>query len=318
MSQAVVFSHAGDFVAAAGYPGEIFIWETQTGRLRSIIHVETPDSEHVTYLLAISPDDRFLLCGMAHEPAALRIYDVTTGDIAQTLAYGNPYEPHQPFFAAAFMQSGQRVITATLRGFRIFDVATEEVVSLLPYPERTGGVRTMRLSADEKMVLAAHEWAGTYLLDVTSGKTVGTFAGTPGYDTSGAALSPDNKLVAVCGADVLLYRAGAGRLVRRYDLPYSPWAAHFSPDGTKLLVYIQDGKIQGRTQIWQVEPHALLREWDEPLSWVAPGGIAWSPDGKYILIGGEHRETHERRVIMWSAESGELIRRFSFKQQLPG
>src|SRR5262249_3549512 len=130
----------------------------------------------------------------------------------------------------------------------------------------------------------------------------------PGYDTSGAVLSPDNKLVAVCGADLLLYKAGAGRLIRRYELKESPWAAHFSPDGTRLLVYFQSRKAQ----IWQVEPHALLHEWDAPLSYIMPDAIAWSPDGKYILIGGEQPATHTPLAILWSADTAQEIRRFSF------
>lgn len=312
MVHSAIFSHSGEFVAAGSY-GEIRCWDVPTGKLLQVIPVVQGDSGLDLYCLAFSPDDRLIAGGSAYMVTVLNIWNWQTGAKLHTLGYDYLLQKDSnPFFAAALLQSGQ-LLTSMLDGLRTWQLEPLQVVAFLPYPARSGMIATMSLAADATLLLVAHEYTA-YLIDMPSGRILTRYEARSDYEILSARLSPDKKWVALCSGDVFLYASLSGQFIRHFGLDEGAIAICFSPDSARLLVGFRAAAGNDRVQIWQIEPPVLLHEWYEAFSLASPECMDWSPDGKYIVVGGESGvgKEFQRHLVLRSADTGQLIREFSF------
>lgn len=100
--------------------------------------------------------------------------------------------------------------------------------------------------------------------------------------------SPDSTRIAVAGGNdesgtlvnpIYVFDASSGeKLLKIVKHTGMVWAAHWSPDGKRLV----SGSTDDTTRIWDVETGAELLTLSTPNDWAAYP--LWSPDGQYLLV----------------------------------
>lgn len=144
---------------------------------------------------------------------------------------------------------------------------------------------------------------GTPLCGVTAGDGKSLIAGSDGGRVVRATLAGSSSVIyeadrwiehlatnhrgvyaAVCGRNVVLF-ADDGRVLREIGgHPSTGTGLAFSPDGAELAVAHYDG-----VSVWRVDSGERLRQ----LRWHGSHtGIAWSPDGRYIVTTTQDKELH--------------------------
>jgi WD40 repeat protein len=119
----LVFSPDGQTLAATDYLGEIYLWSTETGKLRATIKSE--NSRRISSL-AFSPDGKTLAAGIAdapgrdHEPGLIILFDAGSGQRRLVLSgHTNAVQ------SVAFSLDGKLLASGSLdRTVRLWDLAT--------------------------------------------------------------------------------------------------------------------------------------------------------------------------------------------------
>jgi WD40 repeat protein len=241
--------------AAAGTPEQVVLWDTATGK--QLRRLGEPLDSHCSNL-AFSTDGKAVAAG-EWDTGKVHVWDAKTGkEIAAWQAH-----TAQPKFAGsatavAFAADGKRLVTGGAdNGVRPVLVA------------RGGADNVVRL------------W------DAATGTAVRTFVGHTG-SIHCFALSPDGRVLATGSADATtrLWEVATGKELHVLPGP-GVLAAAFSPDGKTLLT-----GADGRIHFWEVATGKALRE--------LPGhrgdltGIAFTPDGKQIISGGQDKVVRVR------------------------
>jgi WD40 repeat protein len=325
----------GKTLASASKDHTLRLWDAATGKE---LHRYAEGAESA----AFSPDGKTLAAGDAQ---FIRLYDVATGEEIRRWQWAA--EKPSPFGVAAlgFSPDGDTVISLhhdqseTL--VRRWDLNGRETAPLKGH-ERP--VCCAAFSPDGKTIASGAEGEGLRLWDAAFGREVAKFS-MPRVCKSTVTLSPDGKTVALVGlgCDVYVCAIPSGEVRLRLDAPPSPVKAlAFSRDGATLRLVgddgvvvrwdVKTGKEQGRLRAEGVEStgvapavsadgttaafvgfdHTIVRwdlEGDRPLNPFEDHGygggvlVAVSPDGATVATCG-------RRVCLWNAADGRLVRRF--------
>ena len=191
----------------------------------------------------------------------------------------------------AFSPDGATLAVGTFDAVLLYDAAASDgladAVPAATLRTRGGFVRSLAFLADGR--LAAGEYGGVSLWDVSARRRTGRLTGTRGYVTS-LAVAPDGTLAAA-GEDrtVRLFdpadpRADP-RLLDAFELPVN--AVAFSPAGTLLATAAGDetrATRPGPVALWDaatLEKVADLTAHDK-----AAVSAAFSPDGNWLVSGG--------------------------------
>jgi WD40 repeat protein len=127
-------------------------------------------------------------------------------------------------------------------------------------------------------------------------------------DSSGAAFSPDGRLLAVShfSGEVSIWQLDSGEPLHRWPTAHENWAlgVTFSPDGRLLASWGRDGTLH----LWRVQDGSLWRSID-----LGRGGewhsVAFSPDGRLLAAGlSIHQQEMVAEVRLWRVEDGALLR----------
>ncbi len=124
-----------------------------------------------------------------------------------------------------------------------------------------------------------------------------TFAAS-GAQANAVAVSPDGKQIASgLGADILLWDAASGSLLRTLaGHRRNIGALAYSPDGATLA----SGGWDGDVILWNAKSGDKLRTLQGHKRDVA--GLAWSPDGKRLASTG----SGDNQVLLWNPATGEV------------
>ncbi|MGR4879757.1 WD40 repeat domain-containing protein [Streptomyces sp. LARHCF249] len=234
--------------------------------------------------------------------AALRTrHTLRLWDLATSASIGKPLIETLPeTIGAAFSADGALLATTVREETLLWDTATGTVACRLP--EAAGRGDTMAFSLDGRLLATMSDHGTVRLWDPSTATLLGPpLAGHKGpFDR--LAMSPDGRMLAVCGeADTLVVyhdapdaapspsaplaaRALDTALRQRQAVPLPPLSGMsgvalrrlaFSPDGNRLLVRTEDGRIL----TWDPAARVRLPETLPVPTGTAPWGLDFPADG---------------------------------------
>ncbi|GAB4573414.1 MAG: hypothetical protein Kow0077_15750 [Anaerolineae bacterium] len=205
--------------------------------------------------------------------------------------------------SACFAQEGAAILTNSEDlSFRLWDFETG-----MEMRQRFIGADSGRMviSPDGHTVLFA-VGEPLYLWDLDSWGQDRPLAGHTGTLLD-VAFSPDGTLAVTASRDRTLrvWNITNQEALHRYNQGMPVTAVDVSPDNK--LIAIAEGQSTGNLWLYDPETHEPVRMIPGPGIAVAPGAVAFHPNGRYVLIGAEDvtGRTGAKALILWDIETGE-------------
>ena len=246
------------------------------------------------YTTTFSPDGRHFLAG--GDGNTLRVYEVKSGKQVQELVGHEHWIGH-----AIFTPDGKQVLSVSVdRTLRLWDVATGKEVR--KFEGHADGVCSVDLTRDGK-------WAVTGCGDgpcgygrFATGKEVRKFEGHAGGCLG--YFTPDGKQILSSSDRTLrLWDVASGKELRKFEGHTAHvFGAFVLPDGKQALSYSADQTAR----VWDLATGKEVSKLDVGPSLSDIRGLALSPDGKRILVGGYR--SNEVRLL--ELATGKEIHRF--------
>jgi len=234
---AVAFAPNGKLLAAAGYDGEVRVWDAATGARR---HTFTGHGG-AARAVAFSPDGSRVATG--GEDGRVHLWDAATGRSLRTLdghrgsVWGLAFAPDGRELASAGSDQSVRIWHPDTGAARTFGGLRGGAYAVEYHP--TG--RTLAVAADNTVRLLAAD----------SGREVGR-VGTARTAVSWFAFAPDGRSLAYRdGKAVRLWDVAAGADRLSLALPAEPAAVACTADGRALVIAAGDGAA-----VWDIRRHA--------------------------------------------------------------
>src|SRR5262249_14242462 len=226
------------------------------------------------------------------------LWDTTTGKVRTVL------EGHAELVQSlAFSPDGKSLASASHdRTVKVWDIAAGKEVCSFVITDVVGCAMSVTFSPDGKTLAVGyakgHGEEGVKLLEVASGKEVGSLAGYR------AAFSPDGKTVATGTIDGVLkfWEVATGKEQTSVEAHGGPVTfLVFSPDGKTLATV---SNADDTVRLWDVataQKRAALEQ-----ATFAVNSLAFSPDGKSLAVGSHGKDGAMVRgmVILWDAATG--------------
>jgi WD40 repeat protein len=296
-------SRDGRTLYTAGPGAAAFVWDLAgTRRLGRPFSIGPPAANRSVFQqlastsLALSSDGRLIAGG--RRDGAITIVETRTLTRRRSLVVAAA-----PVAGLAFVPGTHLLAVSGSSGFlALVDADRRRVTSRLT--GHHGDVLAPAVSADGRHLATASRDGTVRLWSLPQAEALGEpLRFRPGV--SAVDLSPDgHRLALILGdgfgeqaATLEVWDAGTGARVRRLDVPGTPTAVRFSPDGGLLAV----GFANGMSRLWSTE------SWS-PVSRVLAGdtgdiyALAISPDGAALATG-----SSDRTVRLWDVETGQAI-----------
>ena len=223
-----------------------------------------------------------------------RVFDLTDG----RCLYSLPNEPGSYTEAVGLSPDGTTLATKDDKFLYLRDAATGNELRKLKYLSDSGGGRSitdwLTFTPDGKQVAVTLMGEAVQLIDVGNGEVTRTFA--PGAAASACVFSPDGKLMATGGYDLVegvycarLWEVGTGKELRLFPAARFPAgnglkrALAFSPDGATLA---GGGWGDARLRLWETatgkEPKNFPKIGEDIVS------VAFAPEGKTVAAAADN------------------------------
>lgn len=277
--------------------------------------------------VAVSPDGRLAASAGAGSEAQIVLWDVASGRQVRTLS-GH----EKGVVTVAFTPDGQRLLSGSEDGTcRVWEVETGR--ELDAYDVEEGWVYSLAVSPDGRQAaigIADWDYRGNRVLlwDFEQDRPTLECEGIA-YPVMGLAYSPDGRHI-LGGGDrrlggVSLWEARTGRLIRRFETPYTQVrSVAFSPDGRLAASGHWAERIIADK--WVDPDHGIVILWDPETGEEVRrlrghsgnvNAVAFSPDGRFLASGsgGRHNEKGyfdaiDNTIRLWDVETGRELARF--------
>ncbi len=287
---------AGGGWSSAGR-NETHLWDLGTGKARNFQHTEA-------LTVAFGPDGKIFATGGNGTTA--RLWDVATGK-----SVGKLLEHQAPVYALAFSPDGRTLLTAGGGVVRLWDVDTGES-SGEPLEASSGYFCSAAFSSDGQNILIPGPDQDAWLWSLPPGRQTRVPLPQPGV-VSGLEYSRDGKSLLVASGDstnaeVRLWDPAAGKpMGPSLKNPGYHHPVVLGPDGRTIVA--KSGGMSTSLRILDVIAGKPI---GEPLTFLSVTHLAFSQDGKTILVGSlESNQGWSAQLV--DATSGKVIVPLVFK-----
>lgn len=296
------FNKEGTRLATGGSAPAVTLWDMATGKPLAPVF----SHENVVRRIAFSPDGKTLATGSSDRTA--RLWEAETGK-----PIGLPLAHESGVSDLTFSADGKMLATASGSSARLWDATSGKLLAAPLYHQ--DHISAVSLSSDGRSLLTAG-WDGQVRVwDARPQKQAVRILQCDGI-VQAVAYSPDGKKLAAGGfgggGTARIWNVATGEQIGK-SMHHNRmiWSLAFSPDGTRLIT----GADDGFAKIWDTATGLLAVK---PLQHAEPivSAVAFSPDGKTVLIGGHDRDAANGQARLWNALTGNPLGQ-PFRQKQP-
>lgn len=301
---ALAFSPDGKNILTAGtinYENvTLKLLDSATGKL---IRAMRGDIEPIRHM-AISSDGKMALVD-SRDGGGMQLWDINTGrQVRQKKIW-------RSFCSVAFSPDGSFYLSGDQDGsFRMWDISTGREIKSFVGHKRT--VNSVAVSPSGKYSLSG-SWDGTVKLwDIATGREVRTVANHPGTSITAAAFLPSGeKAISISENSVKISDIATGREERNIDIKSRGSALAVSPSGKYAAVFgsVSGWRAEYGISLIDINEGRVIKELGRRSDLPRNFAIAFSPDERYLLFGGD-----DQHLMLWDLEANSGAMMFSGHQ----
>lgn len=248
--------------------------------------------------VAWSPDGKWL--ASSGNDGTVQVWNAQNGDLRWKTSVA------RFAFAVVWSPDGTKIAAGGSAGsLAVLNAATG--ASMAIYLGQGGDIEGIAWSPDSKYFVSGSQDNTANVWDVQAGKALVTYKGHSGA-VERVAWSPDGKSIASASYDgtVQTWEAATGKQITIYKghggVPV--WEVAWSPDGTRIVSGTGSAGAFGpvtannSAKVWEAATGKTLLTYSGHSGQVY--ALAWSPDGKGIVSGGD-----DNSARVWSAATGQ-------------
>jgi WD40 repeat protein len=298
----LALSPDGNYLASGGFNGDIYLWDTHTHQLQSILKGHISLVHSLTYApvrLASLAEDRHILASGSFD-GTVRIWDLNTGECLKTLT-----DHTQSVYSVSFSPDGKILASGSDdSSIKIWDVNSGECLNSLQYEDgiEPQDVKCIAFCVDGRTIASGCSKGTIHLWQIQNGrhgKYWKMLAGHQGWVWS-VVFSPDGKFLASGSDDttVKIWEIDTGEcLGTLVGHKNEVKSVAFDRDGRRLISSGKDRTIK----IWDIQ----TQECEQTLIGHENGlwSIAIDLNRQLFASGGQ-----DRMIRFWSLETGQCLK----------
>jgi WD40 repeat protein len=278
----------GRYALSGGWFTPLTLWDVDTGA--AVRNFQAPGS--VVKALAFSRDGSLALSSATD--GTLKLWEIATGKEVRAFpkAQGVAVVAFSADGRIAFAGADGRYSTSGPNGWlRQWEVATGKEL------QSPGALNLKALSPDGRLALGKNGNEALEFWNVSEGKKL---ADIKGISVGEMALSLDGRIGASSGG--FIWDTASGRQLQIAIANAAVSSIALSPDGRILFT----GTVEKDLKLWDTATGQELRSLGS--DGVSINTVAFSPDGRFAVSGGEASGYTENSVNLWDMSTGKLLR----------